>query len=119
MMAKPSPLTLGAAKQNMTHNYQYSEIKEDDIRLLWLEPATCADAPLECKLSIKKRGPDLEYEAVSYVWGGDDGSYTQLKVLSTPEDQFVGNKYFFIRPNLVSALKRKSSCIVDCPLRRQ
>jgi hypothetical protein len=92
----------------MTHNYQYTDIREDQIRLLTLLPAFSIDDPLECNLDVYNRDSAPSYEAVSYVWGDEDGNYTQLRVLPSSDQEIPGNKSFFIRPNLVSALKSRS-----------
>jgi hypothetical protein len=95
-----------AIPSSMDHNFHYTDILEDEIRLLTLLPALSVEDPLECKLTVLTRNSAPEYEAISYVWGEDDGKYTQLRVLPS-EDQIPSNRYFFIRPNLVSALQRE------------
>ena len=97
-------LQLHPTPRGMSNNYHYEELGENQIRLLWLQPATTLDAPLECKIGICDRKPGLEYEALSYVWGEDDDLYP-LKVKSTPENVLEGNRHFFIRRNLAAALK--------------
>jgi hypothetical protein len=95
------------SNSSMAHNFHYTDILETEIRLLTLLPSLSVEDPLECRLTVLTRDSAPDYEAVSYVWGADDGKYTQLRVLPSKENQIPSNKYFFIRPNLVSALKRE------------
>ena len=92
----------------MSTTYRYTDISENQIRVLWLYPAPNKTDPLECRIAICNRNESPAYEALSYVWGADDGPLTQLKVHPTPETQSSGNRFFLIRPNLALALRRES-----------
>lgn len=97
----------------MSNNYHYTDLKESEIRLLWLLPAIKSDAALECEVEICQREKSSDYEAVSYVWGTDDNVYKTMKVHPTSSSPFEGNKNFLIRPNLDAALRRKYESL-DC-----
>ena len=90
----------------MSRLYKYTAIDEKQIRVLSLLPAESIDAALECRLEVCSRSSPLKYEAVSYVWGTEEGPFTQLKILS--ENPSDGHNFTFIGPNLATALKSKS-----------
>jgi hypothetical protein len=76
--------------------YQYKALCLDDsIRVLELEPAASAQAPIHCNLTEIKLTPDAQYEALSYVWGKDEFP----EILNLPDG------YLKITENLASALK--------------
>ena len=50
-------------------SYKHQALEDGEIRLLRLYPAATADEPLRGELSNSRLTPDLQYEAVSYVWG--------------------------------------------------
>jgi hypothetical protein len=105
-MSKDAAAQTVNSSSSMPHNFHYTEIKEDQIRLLTLLPALSVEDPLECKIDVLDRSSAPEYEAVSYVWGADEGKHLQLRVVPSTDKEIPSNKFFYIRPNLVSALQR-------------
>ena len=99
------PDTLPAS--TMIHNYPYSNrpIKDSEFRILRIQSAPSPHEPLVAKLNICERMPAVPYEALSYVWGKDEGPHENLEILSTEDNPFRSNVSFRIRPNLASALK--------------
>ncbi|RBR24704.1 uncharacterized protein FIESC28_02477 [Fusarium coffeatum] len=57
--------------------HHYTDLPDNDIRLLRLLPHQDADAPIKCQLfncGIVSSGGTRPYEALSYVWGSDHES---------------------------------------------
>src|SRR5579871_1204937 len=75
--------------------YQYSEIKPEDIRILTVHPGTGRE--LECNLTVREFE---EYEALSYVWGNEKPS-EKIRI-RTEGDPMVLN----VTKSLLSALRR-------------
>ncbi|RDW57510.1 hypothetical protein BP6252_13770 [Coleophoma cylindrospora] len=76
--------------------YQYTALSLDGaIRLLELKPAASRQQAIHCSLSETKLSPEIQYEALSYVWGSDELSET----LRLP------GGHLKITPSLASALK--------------
>ena len=48
-------------------------VRQDDIRVLQIEPATDIDEPIRCTLAvISLEHKELKYQALSYAWGSTD-----------------------------------------------
>lgn len=60
----------------MTERYKHTPLQSPgSIRLLELLPSSARDAPLTCKIrEIRLKKARSQYEALSYVWGGKQGS---------------------------------------------
>ncbi|KAM7211566.1 Heterokaryon incompatibility protein (HET) domain containing protein [Rhypophila decipiens] len=51
-------------------------LKPREFRLMWLEPPERPDYPVHLTLETYDRDNCPEYEATSYLWGGEDGDYS-------------------------------------------
>lgn len=54
-------------------DYKYTPLKDDEIRLLVLQPGEF-EQELVCFLVPRSLGGNREYEAVSYIWGSDQAT---------------------------------------------
>lgn len=77
---------------SVSARYTYSPLKDDEIRVIWLEKGSFS-SEIVIRLEVRKRTTDDPYEAVSYAWGnklemgtikvrvqGTTGSYSDLQV---------------------------------------
>lgn len=53
---------------DMAH-FEYSPLKKGQIRLLTIDPAADPSEPISCRLATVELGVELNYRALSYVWG--------------------------------------------------
>jgi Heterokaryon incompatibility protein (HET) len=68
-----------------------------EIRLVVLHPSTESYAPPVCQLLYTSIGDDVEYEALSYVWGDDP--------LEKPKQILLDSQPFWVKDNLDDALR--------------
>ncbi|KAF1352877.1 HET-domain-containing protein, partial [Lizonia empirigonia] len=77
---------------SVSARYTYSPLKDDEIRVIWLEKGSFS-SEIVIRLEVRKRTTDDPYEAVSYAWGnklemgtikvhvqGTTDSYSDLQV---------------------------------------
>lgn len=67
-----------------------------EIRLLTLLPDHDFDAAIPCSLEVASLDETIDFEALSYVWGGPDKR----------EPIYVGGELMLVTTNLVAALRR-------------
>lgn len=82
------------ARLSFTYDTLATDIPE--IRLMILQASPDESAPVECTLEIGNLDRELEFKALSYVWG--DPAIT--------EEVFVDGCASAVTPNLVSALRQ-------------
>ncbi|KAH9222972.1 heterokaryon incompatibility protein-domain-containing protein [Leptodontidium sp. 2 PMI_412] len=83
----------------------YLPLAEDQFRILQLEPGK-KDEMLKCSFLVESINSPLDYEAISYLWGGNNNTqqltFREIELL---DDQQPPKSYhIFIRSNLHSAL---------------
>jgi hypothetical protein len=77
-------------------NYVYTSLKEpNEIRLLSLQPRSSGDK-IRCTIKTARISDEPSYEALSYMWGGEDDQ----KLIAIDESDF------FVRNNLWLALNQ-------------
>ncbi|KAF2260254.1 HET-domain-containing protein [Lojkania enalia] len=85
------------------NGYRYKELDVGDIRILTVHPKyhASSEAILDCSLTIRKEGREYrdDYEALSYVWGGQDRKQ-EIYIRSKS-----GTRILRVTENLLSALK--------------
>lgn len=75
--------------------YEALDANSLQIRLLYLEPCSGGDQVLTCRMSVASLSKDLQYHALSYVWGDPN-----------PTDHMIlDGRPFRITYNLAAALK--------------
>ena len=75
----------------------YTELNTDQnlIRLLHLGPATSPEDAIRCFFSVVSLDDELQYEALSYVWGE----------MSDNQEIEIGERRFSVTANLFCALR--------------
>ena len=75
----------------------YTELNTDKnlIRLMHLNPATSPEDAIRCSFSVVSLDDELQYEALSYVWGE----------MSDNQEIGIGERQFSVTANLFCALK--------------
>lgn len=65
-----------ATSSDLQSQYQYQSLPDDQtIRILTLQPAKHADAPLIGTLTVENLRDEPSYEAISYAWGSERRAY--------------------------------------------
>ncbi|KAK4096213.1 hypothetical protein N658DRAFT_511392 [Parathielavia hyrcaniae] len=93
----PSPSLISSTSRTIdsTLLYRGSQLPTDSLRLLAIKPATHDDDPVVCTLKAVPFGDRPKFEALSYMWGPEDGN-----------DAITLNGFAFrVRRNLLDALR--------------
>ncbi|KAF4448692.1 HET-domain-containing protein [Fusarium austroafricanum] len=81
-MSKKQKLDV-ADKVDETKVFQSSiytpRLREDEFRLLYLNPSTDNSSPIHTELAVHQDGRSPQYEATSYTWAGEDGDNSQCR----------------------------------------
>ncbi|KAK4125735.1 HET-domain-containing protein [Parathielavia appendiculata] len=89
-----SPMSSASPTIDNTLPYRGTELPKNSLRLLDIEPATHDDGPVVCTLKEVPFGSRPKYEALSYMWGPEEG-----------KDAMILNGHpFHVRKNLRDAL---------------
>lgn len=100
VIVPPNSPKASSSPPPVSHQYSYSPLPDDHIRLIRILPHGSGDAPIECEIQhhsliALRKGPH-PYEALSYVWGSPDMPYRA----------YIPTGYIPLTQNLHSALRR-------------
>ncbi|KAE8454660.1 hypothetical protein EG329_000283 [Mollisiaceae sp. DMI_Dod_QoI] len=99
----PQPKPVG--KRDQPPAFAYLQLGEKNFRMLCLKPGR-KEETVVCSFQTVSLDQQLEYEAISYYWGGSDPSWKDSVRIELEDSQRPPKVHaVFIRNNLCSALK--------------
>ncbi|KAH7317765.1 heterokaryon incompatibility protein-domain-containing protein [Rhexocercosporidium sp. MPI-PUGE-AT-0058] len=94
-----------STEKNLPPAVLYLKLADHEFRILQLEPGK-KDEILKCSFVVESIESTLDYEAISYLWGGNNDTqqltFREIELLD--EQQPPKSYHIFIRSNLHSAL---------------
>lgn len=83
----------------------FLKLGPSNFRLVKLKPPTKNDDTVVCSFQTVSIDQPVEYEAISYFWGGNDHGWKDSVKIELQEDNSKQKHPVFIRSNLCNALK--------------